>query len=276
MFLVLAGTPAAVPKDGLAESDVEVADCRVQFAHRQVLASEVDGVIEFRLDVGDDIRDGEIGVQLRDRAARARRDVARARANNRAAVIRAELAAKLAQEAYELAVHANQSTDAYPAAEIRRRMVAAQIAAVDVTLAESDLRILKLLEKQATAELESYQVRTAISGIVTRVLKQPGEGVARGEPILEVVSPQRVSIEGYVSLEQSKSLSQGMPITVQFSDSPDLYEGQLTFVDIAVQPASQQVRVRGELENKERRIREGATATMTINRRSEKQGKSPL
>ena len=47
--------------------------------------------------------------------------------------------------------------------------------------------------------------------------------------------------------------------------APEVFEGQIVFVDVAVQPVSKIVRIWAEIENHDNLLRSGLPATITIN-----------
>ena len=93
---------------------------------------------------------------------------------------------------------------------------------------ESKLQDLADLE----SKMGSLQLRSPLSGTVTKVYRRPGQVVQAGEPILEVASDQGSAIVAYLRQEQQQiNPSKGMAVQVYLNRKPaQTVEGEVDSV----------------------------------------------
>lgn len=288
--IVTCSTPFAAaddPPDSAGSSILVISDCRVQFVRRRQLASDRSGILSEVTAEGRSVDEDQVVAILQDLVPRSTLAVAEARAGSDVDVRLAEKEHARALAEYEGAQAANEEAagnrPAYPEIEITRRRLAAESAALQIEQAQRDLEVLRKSRDEADAELQSYSVRSPISGTVVRVLKDVGEGVQLAEPILEVVNSETARVEGFVPLDQLALVEVGMPVQVFIDlsgpgESPAAipvppahrpkeagpYEGRIGFIDLALQPVARSVRVWADVENTDGQLRDGMTARMEI------------
>jgi RND family efflux transporter MFP subunit len=253
-------------------SRVEVADCNVKYLEQALVASERSGVVAV-VDVreGDAIRAKQRLIQLKDELQRAQLATLVRQADSPesdAKVVDAQLTRDFTVERYNIAVAAKrQNTDAVSRAELLELKTTADRSATRILEAQLELEVTRLKKKEAEAELRMCTIPAPFDGFVTRVLKQPGEAVQLGDPVAEVVNPQRLKVEGYVAADEALRLKPGMKVTAtpQTASGPQpTGEGILVFVDVGVEPVSQRVRVWAEIDNRDRRLQPGLLARLSI------------
>jgi macrolide-specific efflux system membrane fusion protein len=98
------------------------------------------------------------------------------------------------------------------------------------------------------------------------VLKQPGEWVEPGEPIVRILRLDRLKAEGLVSADALDGSLLGRPVTltVNQSQKPVQYRGKIAFVSPEVDPVNGQVRFWAEIENADLALRPGLHGSLTI------------
>jgi multidrug efflux pump subunit AcrA (membrane-fusion protein) len=151
--------------------------------------------------------------------------------------------------------------------------LAAERAALQCEQAEHRLAVACLRRDEVKATLDSYHVVAPFKATVRATFKQPGEVVQEGEIVAEIVNPQRIRVEGNVPLQDLPALALYSDVIVRINTSSQStrataqdYHAKLEFIDVKVEPVSQQVSVAAELDNRDGLLREGLTATMFIRR----------
>ena len=255
-------------------AELVVNDCRLVFPQKQMVAASQGGILKSRLKEGQSVSRGDISASMQDEIIAARVAVSRHRASDETRIRRARETLASAKRERQLAERGNEEvTNTYPESEVYRRRSAETLATLELAIEESQLKLLQLQLLEEESALASLKLQSRIDGIVTRTFKNPGEGVAGGEDVLEIVNTDFVRVEGYVKLKDARKLkvSQKALVIVVFEDShnsstPDVrhFNGQLTFVDVVVQPLSGAVRIWVEVDNRPCQLAEGMSATMKL------------
>ncbi len=257
---------------------ITVPNCRVNFVHQAILASERPGVVaEIMVREGDLVRSGQVLIRLKDDVPRAELAVLTHQVESPesdAAIRDAVLAEQFARQRHALAVKARETNiDAVSVAELLELRIAAERALTAIDKARLEYGTLKQRQKQAQAELQAHAVTTPFAGVVTRVMKQRGEAVQGGDPLVELVDPTTLRVEGYVPVDTAARLRSGQDVELApqsaevpppTSTKPRPIAGRLVFVDVTVEPVSQQLRIWAQVENSERTLRAGVTGELTI------------
>jgi multidrug efflux pump subunit AcrA (membrane-fusion protein) len=121
--------------------------------------------------------------------------------------------------------------------------------------------------QSAQQELERTRIVAPISGLVVGVAKQVGEWVQQSDVVCELVSTDRLRVEGLASAANASRLSVGMPATVVFN-SKWLEErsvtGKVMFISPSANPVSSQVSVWVEIKNPTGKIPAGIRGDILI------------
>ncbi len=67
----------------------------------------------------------------------------------------------------------------------------------------------------ATSRLQQYGIKSPVEGRILKLLKNPGEFVKAGEPIMEVQATGRFRVEAKLDLQVANRLRPGMPVVVE-------------------------------------------------------------
>src|SRR5262249_51379748 len=134
--------------------------------------------------------------------------------------------------------------------ELEKLKLAAEKSTLSIEHAVHELAINRLNADVARAELATFAVRAEFNGVVTRVFKKKGEAVRQGDPIVELINPDRVRIEGRIGLAHLRYATQGGSVRVRLSvpdlDLPEEQEefyGNITFVDLVSDPVTHETRI---------------------------------
>lgn len=84
-------------------------------------------------------------------------------------------------------------------------------------------------EKRADALRFRHRSRTKDGGIITKLMREPGEYVKAGDPIMEVLSTEDVRVEGILEAQNAPLVRPGMKVVVEPSVpvGPDMKFGQM-------------------------------------------------
>jgi RND family efflux transporter MFP subunit len=244
----------------------------VRAIDKAFVSAERDGVVEtVDTAIGERVEKGQQLVHLRDEIAKANLALAEAQAADDTEVRFGEVLKNATQkdfERYLALVNKKAATEK----DLVRYTLEKDRGLFTNENAQVKQHIHKLEAQLAAAQLKTFHVNAPFAGTVTRMLKNPGEAVTDGEPLLELINTDRVHIEGYARVEDVWKLQRGTPVTVQL-DSPALEnsgvklpacEGKIVLVDVVVQPVTQTVRIVAEVTNQENSLRDGLKARMTI------------
>ncbi len=265
------------PVVGRQTKPITLIGCRIKLIEEVTLASARPGILAFvEPDEGDTVRAQQQVAGLHDEVATAALAIAAQQAKNDVGVRYAKKAAEVAKAVHQKSIEANRlARRSIPAIEVERLRLAAEKSVLEIEQAEHQLDVNRLARAEKQAELKAYRILAPFDGIVTRVYKSTGEAVRQGDPILQVVNPSRVRIEGYVKINDFWNVKPGDPVKVQLDiDNVELevekqtFKGRIVFVDVKVKLSK--VRVWAEVENRDNVLRAGLRARMTIfpNRRA--------
>lgn len=189
-----------------------------------------------------------------------------------------EVLAKEGEAVARGAVLARFRTDALePAAlsaEAQRRIAAADyermqnlfhegaVAERDVENAEVTLRAAEAAEARAKNQLADAQVRSPVTGTVTRREVDAGDRVKDGVLLFEVVNTRELELKATVPSEYVGQLRVGAPVAIGGVGLPvGGVEGRVARINAAADPATRQVRIYVTVPNADRRVVAGLYAS---------------
>lgn len=267
-----AGEPAHIPVENALLKTIETTHLAAEVSGRIESLSVVEGTkIKAGAAIGK-ISDPAIQLQL----DRARIAMAIARKNQRSD-IDYQLAVKrheVAKDDLTRAVAANKRTpNTYTVKEIDRFQLLAEsskleidraqhqreLAELEVLLAENDFR-------QSEELLARHQICSPVSGVVVSLNKRPGEWVEPGTELVQIVSTDRLRIEGFISANAAAEPLEGRPVqaTVTIGQNQLVRRGRVVFVSPDANPLNNQVRVFLEIDNSDGMLRPGMRVQAAI------------
>lgn len=199
---------------------------------------------------GGKVKKGDLLFTVDDREYRAALD--RARANTARAATRTSVAGLEAARADKL-----RAARAVSEEELEARRG-------ELRQAEADLKAAEAEERQQALSLEFTRIRSPIDGLVSSARVRPGNLVAAGSSVLTTVvsvNPVYVEFEGdermylkYQELaragERESSRDARNPVRVGLANETDYpHEGEMVFLDNALDPATGTIRARALLKN---------------------------
>jgi len=246
--------------------------CLIRVIDRSLVAAQHEGVVKsLEVSVGDTVEKDQPLVLLRDEVARATLDLAELEAANDVDTRYGEALVSATQIEFNRMKKLKEQR-ASNEKEYNRAQLEFDRAKFSLESAQMKRKTASLEAAQARANLEGYVVKAPFSGTITRSMKAPGESVINGEPLFEVVSTDRVQIEGYAHVQDVWKVQRGTPVTVELN-SPELEkaglvagpcEGRIVLVDVVVQPVTETVRVVAQVANRNNVLRDGLKARMVI------------
>ncbi len=177
------------------------------------LAPEISGQVEkIYVREGDPVRRGQT-VAVLD-AAQDRQEVAIAEVNLRAAE------AEVSRSRLDLADADNRLAgrlampDAFPKEEIRRSEIQKQMAEASVEGARARAAAQKARLAQAADRASKAEIRASADGTVARRYMEPGALAGPGQPVVRLISDERLIVRFAVSPEEARSLRPAMPVGI--------------------------------------------------------------
>lgn len=263
-----------IPAKAEEQERITVNNCSIAPLHSAKIASDRPGVLELMaVEEGDEVEADQLIARLRDDAATAAVEIARKQTENDIEIRLAEKTSEVAAAEFDQAVQANSDPNLQVVTryEIRRLKLSAEQTRLQIEQAEHDFAVKKLELIEAAERLKEYQINTPISGVVVRRFKSTGEAVQQGTEIAEVVNFQILKVEGFIDVADSWNIRQGDPVVVRL-ESPNLsskirdmtFNGNIRFIDGAVTPVSEKIRIWAEVRNEGSNLKPGLRATLEI------------
>ncbi|WP_166822342.1 efflux RND transporter periplasmic adaptor subunit [Thalassoroseus pseudoceratinae] len=261
--------PTSVTEDGKA---VVLRNCSLSFVDNVDLAFQQGGVLDFIVAEGQQVDENETVAHIQDAVLLASFAVVSRQAENDIEVRYARKASEVQQMEYQRDLRANQSVPGTVSAlRVDEQRLAVEKSLLQLEQAENSQAIERLRLKETQERLLQHRLRAPFAGTVRTIHKRRGEAVQEGEPVLELVNSDRVRVEGEIHVSEVSRIRVGMPVTVHLtydgiteSDRAIPFSGQVTSIDLKVEPVTLLVKVRAEVKNKNNLLKDGLTADMRI------------
>ncbi|QDV22050.1 efflux RND transporter periplasmic adaptor subunit [Aureliella helgolandensis] len=231
-----------------SDSTITIEGALVKVIHEIEVAAQADGLIQQMFaEAGQTVAEGERLIKIDDRIQSAEVQVAakeleaaKKQAKQVADIEFAEASYKVSQAEFEDIVSL-LSRGASSESERRRAELEKEKGRLGVDVArikkeQEQLAADVSAEKLHAAEvrLGLYEVLAPLEGVITERMRDRGEWIRSGEPILKLVHLNEMRIEAQVPVEQiSPSELQGAPMTISVRVSPQFkadFQAQVEFV----------------------------------------------
>lgn len=253
--------------EGLAASDVRVQSCYFISLDEPTLSAGKAGILISVAREGETFRTEDVLAQIDDRESTLGVEVAQYEFENameqarndvdiRYAAAQKELAEEELREAREAVALVPK---AFSNSEIRQRELNLKRSVLAEEQARRDHLIARTTAKAANAklnaaklDLELRKVRSTVDGVTSQVMRQAGEWVNPGDPIVKILRLNRLRFEGYVSAKDWRPDDlRGKKVTIEVQipgGQVQQLESTITAVsyDIAT---NNEFRVWGEVDN---------------------------
>jgi len=167
--------------------------------------------------------------------------------------------------------HAQRLFDrkAYSLNQYQRAQHELKVAETDYDSAKRQLEALAAIVigdlPETRESMTDYEVKAPLSGTVIALHKQLGERVGAGEPILEIVALERVWVEAPVFERDLGRIERAGRASFTTPANPErTFEGKLVDVGAVVDEKSRAATVLFEVENRDRALRIGMQANVSL------------
>jgi membrane fusion protein (multidrug efflux system) len=244
--LVSAGKKMVPPPMTVTSAEVKLGDWQpmlsavgsVSPVQGAMISAELAGTVaEIDFDSGKLVKKGDVLLQL---------DASAEEAQMRSAEADAELAKKDFERAQDLAT---------------RKVISP---------AELDAAQSKYSQKKAAVEnmqsvIDKKKIRAPFDGIAGIRAVNPGQMVKVGDALVSLQAMDRVYVDFSLPQQQLADVKQDLPVKVTTDAIPDReFEGKLTAINSAIDPATRNVSLQATLENSDHALRAGMFARVKV------------
>jgi RND family efflux transporter MFP subunit len=233
-------------------------DCLIQAREIVTVSAPVEGVVEkMMVDRGDVVQKGTVLAVLESSAERAAMAVARARAEQEAALrsnqVRVDFGLRRLERTDDM-----YKKDLIPLKELDEAQTAKILAELSLQEARENIRLAGLEYERAAVMLDLRTIKSPIAGVVVDRLRHAGEFTDREHPIVKIarLDPLRVEVFAPISLLGRIALGQRAYVIPEAPLDRTL-EATVAVVDKVVDAASSTFGVRLEMPNPGHRIPAG-------------------
>jgi RND family efflux transporter MFP subunit len=268
-----AATVAQQPPPQARPETISVAEASIEVIDSSEVAALREGVLDkMELEEGDEVKAGGTIGHLHHEVADLTVAKAKVAAENVGAIEKAE-----AQKALAVAVLARDHR--------LLRFANNQVSQEDIQKHEAELHVAEAMrteaienQKLAQAELKlaeraakEHEIVAPFDGTIVKQIKHPGESVRANEPVVRLVSIDRLRVIADVPVESAYKIKVGDLVEVTPNIAGAIldiektkFRGKITHVDPDVNPGSAVVKIFAEIPNKDHALRTGFKADMVI------------
>ncbi len=265
-----------------SSSGVPVESVLITLIEHAVVPAQESGVVsQIKVREGQQVKRGELLLQLDETDARLTADAAKTQFEIARKVGSNDVKVRFTQKSHELARaelrRANESIEKFKKsvsqAELEELQLSVDKAVLEIEQAQHDLAMEKLTAKLRENELQlaesslaRRQILSPIDGVVVELRRRLGEFVETGDPVARILRMDRLRAEGFVQARQISGRMVGSGVTIRLELGGGRVElpGTLVFISPEVNPVNGQVRVWAEFDNRDSLVRPGLQATMVI------------
>lgn len=249
----------STPPDALIEAFTE------PYRDIPVAAAEMGTLSDVKVREGDVIQKGDVIAVLHDDVLRASLEVARRSMSVEGLLnsARADLEMKKSEHEKLLQLrnrnHASQQ-------EVDRIVTELKVSEARLLSVREDLEIKQLEFRRIESQLEQRVVRAPIDGVVSDVLREPGEFVSPTDPaIIRLVQLDSLLIVFSVPLAQRNQIEKGQTVSLAIGPANEITEGIVEHVSPTPDTSNSSVRVKVRLPNSDHRFQSGERTVLTLN-----------
>ena len=161
-----------------------------------------------------------------------------------------------------------------PVAKLEKQRLEQDRATLQLQQANRQLEIAQFRTRLTQSQIKTAEVKLAktkiispVNGLVVNVAKRAGEWLEQSEIVCEIVSTDRLRVEGYATVAQAAQIKTGMAATVEFNQAwikSKRVEGMVTFVAPTANPLSLLVPIWVEIDNREQEIIAGVHGDLIV------------
>jgi RND family efflux transporter MFP subunit len=215
----------------------------VSVPHVQItLSSKLDETIQaLAVEEGQSVRKGDVLLAFDDRLIAARIRMAEKEADFEARIARARATVRYREGELK---RNRQAGDVVTGEELAQSAHAVELARLELKTLETQRALALATLDYYKAQAENYVLRAPIDGVVSRVWIETGEMAQKGQPLVEMISPDRLEVRVHLP-ETCALLQPGRRALVRFQAlEQKVFEGKVTIVAPYVESASGTLEVR--------------------------------
>ena len=253
------------------ETELTLHHCTIEYAQSSLVGAAEFGVLqETYVRRGSEVQAGQVLATLRDGEARSQLSLRKVEAAS-------DLDLKLRQMQYKQALNRQRISfglrkrQAISEEQYIADQIAAELAAVEVEQAQERRVLSQSRLAEAEAKLRAKQILSPHAGMVSEVLKRPGESVTVGAPVFRIDNSEWLQVSGKLDVSDCWRVRVGAPVLVHVElEGVDLpierqrFTGRITFMDSKIDHETQMCTVVASVENRDRLIVAGLDAVMSI------------
>ncbi len=262
------------------------AACFATNRHQEIQATEIDGFAEpYReIDVaaaelgklasvevseGDTVVAGQILASLDDEVLRASLEIARSNVESQGQLNAARAELNLLETRLNKLAGLLDRHHASPV-EVERTRMQMEVAKAQVQAVEEQLQTKAMECRRIEAQLEQRRVRSPISGIVTKVLRDAGEFVSGNEPtVARVVQLDPLLVVFSVPKELASMIHKDDTMKVEFPLCDETVNGVVEFVSPTADAQSGTTRVKIRVPNSDHKLLSGDACRLILSQHLE-------
>lgn len=138
---------------------------------------------------------------------------------------------------------------------IERSMLDQETAETEVQLQDKRLAALEI-------QIANRQIISSIDGMIVSTPFSEGEWIERGQTVVRIIRTDRVEVIALADAKRADPSLVGQPVTIKQGDKT--LSGEVTFVNPEINPASGQVQIRAEVDNRDGLLRVGSRVKMIM------------
>jgi RND family efflux transporter MFP subunit len=267
----LSGTALAGLRPDGDESDgvIVLRRCVVDHERVSLVGSSLNGVLkECLVEPGTDVKAGQILGRLEDRDVRAEVRLRQVEAGSDIEIRLSENKSALAHNRLKV-TSLLARRNAASQEELMQHRLEAEAATLEIENAKHRRELAEAQLHLAKAVLNTREFVSPHAGVVTAVLKHPGETVTPNMPVFKVVDADHLLVTGRVDVVDVWRVRVGQPVRIvpdiagaDLAVEREVFTGKIDFIDTQIDPLSQTCKVFAKCDNRGRLLRAGMEARM--------------
>jgi multidrug efflux pump subunit AcrA (membrane-fusion protein) len=181
-------------------------DCRIRLVEQVVIASDRSGLlVALPFSEGERVAAASIVARMADALPAAQLRLAQAKASSDVIIRQHRVELEMAQTELQKSEEANakakassRTVIAVPELELVKLRLTIRKAELEIERATHELEVATKECALAQAEVDALQLKAPFAGIVNRCYRSVGEVIKPGDPVVEIVNPDKLRIEGRI------------------------------------------------------------------------------
>ena len=245
--------------------------CRLEYHETTRLGSPLSSFLqELNVGLGDKVKAGQVVGRLFDQEVRAQLDQFAMKAESDILIELAKTDLALAQT--KLAKTENLEKRSFASNEVLvEDRYNVQKARISLANAEFDKKLARIDQRRLQGEVRAREFVAPHDGVVVEILKNQGESLLVGDPVLRIVNPKRMKVWGSVNVPDLWKIKLGQPVRVvveipgvDVDIEHEVFLGRVAFISNEVVKETQTAQVLAVIDNRDDLLKGGLYANMEI------------